>query len=172
MAFLKRYVLPLRKINPYFFYVIKNLKPTRPTKQNQNTIKKSKQLPKHRNTVTHLQRSNIFFLFLINFSLWCVYVTHWGLGWFILLLTFRITAGTDVKSEACLVFVYILLIQSIGSLFSDWFQLFTVFPKMIFWCSFSLCCFFWWFGIYWNAGNHGEDIDLRSSFFSFSHMVI
>lgn len=46
---------------------------------------------------------------------------HRGLWWFVLLLTYKITTGTDVKSKAVLAFVYLLFIKSIGSLFSDWF---------------------------------------------------
>lgn len=154
MVFFKvYYVLPLGKIrNSYFLSIIKNCKPTKPTNPNQNP---TTNLNKYPNTEI---RWLIYVEVIIFLSFWYIspcggmYVIHWGLGWFILLLTFKITAGTDGKSEACLAFVYIFLIKSIGCLFSDWFQLFTVFPKMIFWCSFSLCCCSWWFGIYWNAG--------------------
>lgn len=133
MLFLKEYVLPLGKIrNSYFLSVIKNSKPTRPTKQNQNSTKNPSNYP---NTEIQwlIYIEVIFFsFFLIYFSLWRVYVIHWGLGWFVLLLTFRITAGTDVKSEACLFLFTLFLLNLLAVCFQIGFSYLLFFLKWYF----------------------------------------
>lgn len=109
MVFLKGFVLPLGKLrNSNFLSAIKNPKPKRPTKQNQNPTKKSKQLPKHRNTVTHSYRSNIFFFLYDTFLPVVSVCDTLRFEWFILLLIFRITAGSDVKL-VCFLFTFFLL---------------------------------------------------------------